>query len=131
MIKEKLKKREIIMTTTIDGFSLDLPPIKAQIIGLAQLHRKQLDEAIYHNELRLGDFCLAQRKRVYDYTRELNEEQRADFYQTYNSELQRLAIDESPHQHENENPANVKVMIGVLVVIAIVLYFVFLAPVLH
>lgn len=130
MIKEKLK-REIIMTTTIDGFSLDLPPIKAQIIGLAQLHRKQLDEAIYHNELRLGDFCLAQRKRVYDYTRELNEEQRADFYQTYNSELQRLAIDESPHQHENENPANVKVMIGVLVVIAIVLYFVFLAPVLH
>lgn len=119
------------MTTTIDGFSLDLPPIKAQIIGLAQLHRKQLDEAIYHNELRLGDFCLAQRKRVYDYTRELNEEQRADFYQTYNSELQRLAIDESPHQHENENPANVKVMIGVLVVIAIVLYFVFLATVLH
>lgn len=119
------------MTTIIDGFSLDLPPIPTQIIGLAQLHRKQLDEAIYHNELRLGDFCLAQRKRVYDYTRELNAEQRADFYQTYNSELQRLAIDESPHQHENENLAKVKVMIGVLVVIAIVLYFVFLAPVLH
>lgn len=119
------------MVTTIDGFSLDLPPVKAQVIGLAQLHRKQLDEAIYHNELRLGDFCLAQRKRVYDYTRELNTEQRAEFYQTYNSELQRLAVDESPHYHTDENPTYAKIMWGVLLLIAVVLYFVFLAPVFH
>lgn len=119
------------MAPTIDGLSLDLPPIKAQVIGLAQLHRKQLDEAIYHNELRLGDFCLAQRKRVYDYTRELNVEQRAEFYQTYNDELQRLAIDENPHHHEDENSTYVKMMCGVLLIVAVVLYFVFLAPVLH
>ncbi|MDY6482534.1 hypothetical protein SKM54_08770 [Acinetobacter faecalis] len=119
------------MSKTIDGFSLDLPPNKAQIIGLAQLHRKQLDEAIYHNELRIGDFCLAQKKRVYDYTRELNAEQRAEFYQAYNGELERLSVDESPHHHEEENQTHVKIMYGVLAVIAIVLYFVFLAPVLH
>ena len=119
------------MAPTIDGFSLDLPPIKAQVIGLAQLHRKQLDEAIYHNELRLGDFCLAQRKRVYDYTRELNADQRTEFYQTYNGELQRLAVDESPHHHIDENPTHIKIMCGVLLLIAVVLYFVFLAPIFH
>lgn len=119
------------MTTMIDGFFLDIPPIKAQIIGLAQLHRKQLNEAIYHNELRLGDFCLAQRKRVHDYTRVLTAEQCTEFYQTYNSELERLAIDESPHTHEEENPKMNKIMFALLVVIAIVLYIVFLAPVLH
>lgn len=137
-MNELLKKHRLIikirgnkMSKIIDGFSLDLPPIAAQIIGLAQLHRKQLDEAIYHNELRLGDFCLAQRKRVYDYTRELNAEQCAEFYQAYNGELDRLAVDESPHHHEEENPTHVKIMYGVLAVIAIALYFVFLAPVLH
>ena len=90
-----------------------------------------MDEAIYHNELRLGDFCLAQKKRVYDYTRELNAEQRAEFYQAYNGELERFSVDESPHHHEEENQTHVKIMYGVLAVIAIVLYFVFLAPVLH
>ncbi len=76
-------------------------------------------------------FALHKKKRVYDYTRELNAEQRAEFYQAYNGELERLSVDESPHHHEEENQTHVKIMYGVLAVIAIVLYFVFLAPVLH
>ena len=113
------------MTRTLDGFALDIPPVNSQIIALAQMHRKQLDEAIYHQEIHLGDFNLAQRKRVSDYTQELDPKQRAEFYKVYNSELKRLSVDESPHLDHSETTVNVYVIWAVLLVIAIVLYFVF------
>ncbi len=50
------------MTNTIDGFVFDTPPREEQIIELAHYHRKLLDEAIFHQEIHLGDYCLAQRK---------------------------------------------------------------------
>lgn len=59
------------MTNTIDGFVFDTPPKEEQIIELAHYHRKLLDEAIFHQEIHLGDYCLAQRKRVFDYARQL------------------------------------------------------------
>ncbi len=43
----------------------DTPPKEDQIIEL-HYHRKLLDEAIFHQEIHLGDYCLAQRKRVFD-----------------------------------------------------------------
>lgn len=60
------------MTNTIDGFVFDNPPKEEQIIELAHYHRKLLDEAIFHQEIHLGDYCLAQRKRVFDYARQLD-----------------------------------------------------------
>ena len=82
------------MTNTLDGFDFDMPPTVSQIVALAQYHRTLLDEAVFHQEIHLGDFCLAQRKRVYDFTRQLDENQRADFYETYNGELRRIADDD-------------------------------------
>ena len=66
------------MTNTLDGFDFDMPPTVSQIVALAQYHRTLLDEAVFHQEIHLGDFCLAQRKRVYDFTRQLDENQRVD-----------------------------------------------------
>ena len=60
------------MTTTIDGFNFSVPPQENEVVGLAQFHRKQLDDAIFHQEIHLGDYCLAQRKRVYDFTKTLS-----------------------------------------------------------
>lgn len=64
------------MTNTIDGFVFDNPPKEEQIIELAHYHRKLLDEAIFHQEIHLGDYCLAQRKRVFDYARQLDPNQK-------------------------------------------------------
>ena len=52
------------MSNVIDGLTFDVPPSENQIIELAHHHRKLLDEAIFHQEIHLGDYCLAQRKRV-------------------------------------------------------------------
>ena len=71
------------MTKTFDGLTFDLPPTSSQIVELAHQHRKNLDEAIFHEEIHLGDYCLAQRKRVYDFTRQLDPQQREEFYQVY------------------------------------------------
>ncbi len=51
------------------------------MIALAHLHRTKLDEAIFHNGIHLGEFGLAQRKRVDHFTR-LNSDvpQREAFY---------------------------------------------------
>ena len=47
------------MTNTIDGFAFELPLNAEKIIELAHYHRQQLDEAVFHNEIYLGDYCLA------------------------------------------------------------------------
>ena len=108
---------------TLDGFNMDLPPRHEQIIALARQHRINLEEAIFHEDIRLGDFCLAQRKRVYDFTRELSPEQRLDFYNTYNGELERIADEDQLHPADAEGGVSVFAIAVVLVIIALILYF--------
>lgn len=117
------------MTNVIDGFTFDVPPTESQIVELAQYHRKQLDEAIYHQEIHLGDYCLAQRKRVYDYTKDLNPTQKAGFYRIYDGELRRLADDDDLHPTHAESGVGVFAVSIVLIIIAVILYFAFLRAV--
>ena len=117
------------MTNVIDGFTFDVPPAESQIVELAQYHRKQLDEAIYHQEIHLGDYCLAQRKRVYDYTKDLNPTQKAGFYRIYDGELRRLADDDDLHPAHAEGGDGVFAVSIVLIIIAVILYFSFLKAV--
>ena len=111
------------MTTTIDGFNFSVPPQENEVVGLAQFHRKQLDDAIFHQEIHLGDFGLAQRKRVYDFTRELNEAQREKFYEMYNGELLRTADEDDLHPADAEGGVSVFAVFLVLAIIAMILYF--------
>lgn len=117
------------MTNVIDGFTFDVPPAESQIVELAQYHRKLLDEAIYHQEIHLGDYCLAQRKRVYDYTKDLNPTQKAGFYRIYDGELRRLADDDDLHPAHAEGGVGVFAVSIVLIIIAVILYFAFLKAV--
>lgn len=112
-------------TRTLDGLNFDLPPTPTQIIALARQHRANLDDAIFHQEIHLGDFCLAQRKRVYDFTRDLNHDQRVDFYKTYNGELKRIADEDQLHPAHAESGVGVFTLFIVLAIIAVILYFTF------
>ena len=111
------------MSQIIDGLSFDSPPSENQIIALAHHHRKLLDEAIFHQEIHLGDFGLAQRKRVYDFTRELDVAQREDFYEMYNGELLRIADDDELHPAYAEGGVSIFAVIIVMAIIALILYF--------
>lgn len=111
------------MTKTFDGLTFDLPPTSSQIVELAHQHRKNLDEAIFHEEIHLGDYCLAQRKRVYDFTRQLDPQQREEFYQVYNGELRRIADDDELHSVDSEKGLSAFAIMLVLWIIALVLYF--------
>ena len=62
------------------GFDFDMPQLFSQIVGLR--NTETLLDVVFHQEIHLGGFCLAQRKRVYDFT-SLDENQRVDFYETY------------------------------------------------
>ncbi len=113
------------MITTIDGFNFDIPPTESEIIALAQYHRKQLDEAIYHQEIHLGDYCIAQRKRVHDFTSQLDPQLKALFYRIYDGELKRLADEDELHPADAESGLSLFAIGIVLVVIAFILYFAF------
>ena len=119
------------MTHTIDGFSFEIPPTESQIIALAQFHRKQLDEAIYHQEIRLGDYCLSQRKRVHDYTKILEPMQKLKFYKVYDGELKRLADDDNLHPTHAEAGVSIFAVSIVLIIIAIILYFAVIKALTH
>ncbi len=111
------------MTTTIDGFNFSVPLQENQVVGLAQFHRKQLDEAIFHQEIHLGDYCLAQRKRVYDFTKTLTPEDKRSFYKMYDGELRRLADDDDLHPSHAEGGVSIFAICLALVIIALILYF--------
>ena len=113
------------MSDVIDGLSFDSPPAENQIIALAHHHRKLLDEAIFHHEIRLGDYCLAQRKRVYDYAVNLTTEQRDRFYRIYNGELLRIADEDDLHPADAEGGVGLFAVFIVLIIIAFILYFAF------
>lgn len=111
------------MKNTIDGFDFDVPPAESQIIALAQFHRKQLDEAIFHQEIHLGDYCLAQRKRIYDFTKNLIPTQKSEFYHVYDGELKRIADDDDLHPLHAEGGLSIFAVCLALVIIASILYF--------
>lgn len=111
------------MSNTIDGFTFDVPPVQSQVAALAHHHRKQLEEAIFHQEIHLGDYCLAQRKRVYDFTRTLDPADKQQFYRYYDGELKRIADDDQLHPPHAEAGVSVFVIFLVLALIAFILYF--------
>ena len=113
------------MSRTLDGIQFNTPPAQEEVIALAHQHRKNLEEAIFHHDIRMGDFCLAQRKRVYDFTRELSPEEREAFYKIYDQELIRISDEDQLHPADSEGGVSVFAIAIVLVVIALILYFAF------
>lgn len=106
---------------TLEGLSFDMPPTASQITELAHVHRKKLDEAIYDKYTHLGDYSLAQRKEVYDFTRALDETQRAEFYSHYNDELVRIADEDRLHPPEAEAGLSKFAILLVLGLVAMVI----------
>ena len=45
-----------MMTRTLDGVNFDMPPTAGQILELAHLHRKKLDDAIFSKYTHLGNY---------------------------------------------------------------------------
>ena len=111
------------MTRILDGFTFDMPPAAAEIVALAQYHREKLDDAIFHQEIHLGDYCLAQRKRIFDFTRQFDEGERQRFYQIYDGELKRIADDDELQPADAENGVSIFAIFLVLAIIALILYF--------
>lgn len=114
---------------TLDGFNFDVPPTDSQIVSLAQYHRQQLDDAVFHHEIHLGNFCLGQRKKVKDLVHELPPEQRRHFYLVYDGELRRIADDEDLHPADAESGVSVFAIFLVLVIIATILYLAVIPPI--
>ena len=117
------------MTKIIDGFELDVPLIETQVIALAQYHHKQIDEAIFHQEVHLGEYGLKKQFQVEDSVRDLSDEDRKKFYQIYNKELSRLAVGDDHHAFDEPETGNLGLIITVLAILAIVIYFLFVRPI--
>lgn len=111
-----------MMTRTLDGVNFDMPPTAGQILELAHLHRKKLDDAIFSKYTHLGNYGLAQRKEVYEFTRALDVNQREQFYKLYNGELVRIADEDRLHPPEAEAGLSKFAVALVLVIVALVLY---------
>jgi hypothetical protein len=111
------------MTMTIDGFTLNNPPNSTDVTALAQYHRKQLEEAIFHQEIHLGEYCLEQRRKVHDYTQTLDPATKAEFYRLYDGELKRIAAEDPEHHPEDEAGLSIFAVFIVLFIIAVILYF--------
>ena len=114
------------MTRVLDGLNFSMPPTHEEIMVLAHQHREALEQAIFHHDIHMGDFCLAQRKRVYDFTRELDKQQRLDFYNTYNGELERIADEDQLHPAHAEKGVSIFAIILALGIIALILFFAFI-----
>lgn len=109
------------MSRTLDGIDFDMPPTAGQVMALAQLHRKKLDAAIFRKNIHLGEYSLAQRKAVYDFTRQLDENQREQFYKLYNAELVRLADPDLLHPASAESGLSKFAIFLTLAVVAMIL----------
>lgn len=116
-------------TNTIDGFNFDLPLNFEQIKALARHHRTQLHEAIYHQADRIGDIGLDQRAKIAAFTRVLDVQTQNEFYNIYNTELQKLAIEDPIHPPHAEKGVSIFVLIIALVIVASVLYFTFVSAI--
>ena len=116
---------------TIDGLNFDVPPSDSQVVALAQYHRRLLDDAIFRPEIHLGDYCLAQRKRVKDLVHGLPAEQRRHFYRVYDGELCRIADDEDLHPADAESGVGLFAIFIVLIIIAAILFFAVIPPIMN
>jgi hypothetical protein len=115
------------MTKNIDGFVLDIPLVETQVIALAQYHHKKIDDAIFHQEIHLGEFGLQQKFKVDEFVKTLSEADRHDFYEIYSAELERLARTDDHLRDEHES-GNLGVILIVLVIIAVAIYYFFARP---
>lgn len=111
----------MMSTRILDGITFDMPPTAGQVLQLADLHRQKLDNVIYDRHAHLGHFGLAQRKEVYDFTRALDENQRAQFYKLYNTELVRIATEDRWHPPEAEAGLSKFAIFLVLALVAFVI----------
>ena len=116
-------------TATIDGFNFDLPLNIEQIKALAKYHRKQLHEAIYHQEDRIGDIGIKQRAKIATFTRVLDTQTQNEFYHIYNAELEKLAVDDPIHPPHAEKGVSIFVLLLALILVAGVLYFTFVSTI--
>ena len=119
------------MTRILDGISFDTPPTAGQIMSLAQKHSKNIHDAIFEKDIHLGNFTIAQRIEVYHFTRELDVEQRAQFYKVYNDELARLAEKDPEHPEDAESGVSVFTIAVVLAIIVMILYFAVIRNIIH
>ncbi|WP_343596750.1 hypothetical protein [Acinetobacter sp.] len=113
------------MITLIDGFEFATPLNPEDVKALAKFHRKQLGDAIYHEDQHIGNIGIEHRIKIAQFTRGLDADQRAEFYRIYNKELHRLAIDDPIHPLHAEHGVNIFLLVVTLVIIAIILYFAF------
>ncbi|WOE31938.1 MULTISPECIES: hypothetical protein [unclassified Acinetobacter] len=113
------------MTKTIDGFVLDVPPVASQVIALAQYHHQQLDKAILHQDIHLGEYGLKQQFQLDTFVDELSDADREKFNKIYTEELYRLAEQDHQHAHHEAEKANLALIFVILAIIAVILYFTF------
>lgn len=111
---------------TIDGFNFDMPLKLQQIKALAKYHREQLHQAIYKEDEHIGEIGIIQRAKIAAFTRALDEQTKEEFYNAYNSELEKLAVDDPLHPPHAEKGTGIFVIILALCLVAGVLYFTFL-----
>ncbi|AWV86377.1 hypothetical protein NVT87_13440 [Acinetobacter radioresistens] len=108
---------------TLDGLHFDYPPTEQQIVALAHAHRRNLDAASLDQNVHLGNFCLKQRKHVYDFTRQYEYDDRVRFYSIYNGELLRIADEDDLHPADSERGVGIFAIFVVMAIVAAVLYY--------
>lgn len=111
------------MTYVLDGIHLDTPLQDQQIISLAQKHRKQLYEALFHQEIHLGHYAYKLRSHVAEFIQHLPKDEQLKFYQVYDAELKRGAEEDVLHPAYAEEGVSMFAAIVALVVIFTILYF--------
>ena len=116
------------MAKNIDGFVVDIPLVETQVIALAQYHHKKIDDAIFHQEIHLGEFGLQQKFKVDAFLKTLSEADRNNFYEIYSAELERLARTDNHLHEEHHESGNLGVIFVVLVIVAIAIYYFFARP---
>ena len=109
------------MKNTLDGFEFDVPPTESQIDALAQFHHKQLYDAVFHQEIHLGNLGIAQRKRIHDFTRKMLPMQRLAFEHHYDDKMRELN-DKTLHADKHDNLSSMFAVSVAMVALAIVLY---------
>lgn len=110
------------MNYMIDGIVLDEHASPKSIKALARMHHKLLSDAVFHNEVHLGEYSLSLRDHLRAYTRNLPFQEQAEFYQYYEGELKRMA-DKVKHHADDATGLSMFVVFLTLLLIATVLYF--------
>ena len=111
------------MAYVLDGIDLALPLQDQQIIALAQKHRKQLYEALFHQEIHLGHYAFKLRSHVAEFIQQLPKDDQRKFYQVYDAELKRGAEEDHLHPAYAEEGVSIFAAMVSLVVIFGILYF--------